>query len=192
MFRTRKSLFMLFLIAAAAASLFYFEFPWAAMRPVFYKDIINVYSAEYNIDPLLVTSVIKAESNFSKKARSSTGATGLMQLMPATAEEIAKDLGYKGFKASDLENPDINIRFGVYYLAELKAEFGGSNILALAAYNAGRSKVQSWRKLNPMIEAEIADIPYGETREYVKSVIGTYNWLKWTQNLRNLIRKKTP
>ena len=161
------------------------------LRPAFYKDKVNTYAAEYGVDPLLVTALIKAESNFNKSAKSVTGAVGLMQLMPATAEEIAKELNYKDFKQSDLENPDVNIRFGIYYLSQLQKEFN-NNILALAAYNAGRGNVRQWYRMNPMLEVETSDIPYKETREYVSDVLSNYKWLKWTQNLRKTIKKKNP
>ncbi|MFH1368904.1 MAG: lytic transglycosylase domain-containing protein [Elusimicrobiota bacterium] len=188
----KKPLILFLALVVFAASLLYFEFPWTVLGPVFLKDTVNTYSRKYGVDPLLVIAVIKAESNFSKSAKSSTGAAGLMQLMPSTAEEVAKALNFTDYKPSDLENPDINIQFGVYYLAELRKEFRNNNVLALAAYNAGKSKVQIWYKKNPMLEVEISDIPYDETRRYVKTVMRNYKWLKWIQNLRNLIRKKTP
>lgn len=190
--RSYRFLIPIFLIVVSAAAFLYLEFPLAVMRPVFYKDKINLYSRQYGVDPLFVISIIKVESNFSKSAKSRDGAVGLMQLMPATAVELASDLGYRGFAAADLTDPDINIRLGVYYISRLQKEFDGNEILTLAAYNAGIGKTKEWRSENPLLEADENDIPYAETREYVKSVRTNYAWLKWIQNLRNLVRKKNP
>lgn len=190
--RSYRFLVPIFLFVVSSAAFLYLEFPLAVMRPVFYKDKINLYSRQYGVDPLFVISIIKVESNFSKSAKSRDGAVGLMQLMPATAVELASDLGYRGFAAADLTDPDINIRLGVYYISRLQKEFDGNEILTLAAYNAGIGKTKEWRSVNPLLEADENDIPYAETREYVKSVRTNYAWLKWIQNLRNLVRKKNP
>ena len=90
----------------------------------------------------------------------------------------------------NLEDPEINIRLGTYYLGKLLKEFNGNMILTLAAYNAGITKVKNWQKQNPLVEIEINDIPYEETKAYVRSVMGTYKWLKWAQELKNLIRNQ--
>jgi soluble lytic murein transglycosylase len=186
----KKLIFILFIIVLTVFSLFYFELPVDLIRPVFHKQIINKYSKDFKLDPLFITSIIKVESNFARRAKSKRGAIGLMQLMPSTAEELAVECGYTNFKPSDLENPEINIHLGMYYISKLMAQFQDNEILALCAYNAGISTVQTWYKENPLIGLEISDIPYEETRSYVKNVQRTYKWLKATQELKNLIRKK--
>lgn len=186
-----KWLIALLIVVILIASFIFFEFPLNVISPVFKSDIVTEYSAQYEIDPLLVTAVIKAESNFQRSAKSHRGAMGLMQILPSTAEELANELKYTNFKVAYLENPQINIHLGTYYLSKLITEFDGNIILALAAYNAGMGKVQGWYKKNPLLSVEISDIPYKETRKYVKKVMRNYKWLKWTQELRRLIRGKT-
>jgi soluble lytic murein transglycosylase len=190
--KSYRFLIPLFLLVASAASFLYLEFPLAVLRPVFYQDKINLYSKQYGIDPLLVVSMIKVESNFSKSAKSRDGAVGLMQLMPSTARQLAAELGYEDFTNEALTDPDVNIRLGVYYISKLRKEFHNNEILTLAAYNAGMGKAEEWDKENPLLEVDVNDIPYPETREYVKNVRSNYAWLKWIQNLRNLVRGKNP
>ena len=112
----RKLLLATAILTLIIFSFFYFELPFNLLRPVFHADSINRYSAQYGLDPLLVTSIVKVESNFLKRARSSVGAIGLMQLLPSTARELAPELGYTDPSKIDLENPDINIRFGTLYI----------------------------------------------------------------------------
>lgn len=183
----RKSLILFFIVAGLLFSLFYFELPYDLMRPVFHADTIKHYAGRYRFDPLFVTALIKTESNFFHRARSRRGAIGLMQLMPSTAKELARELGYTRINDEhDLEDPDVNIHLGTYYLSKLRDDFAGDEMLALAAYNAGKSKVELWRSMNPLLT--VADIPYRETRNYVKGVQSTYRWLKKIQRIKNLIR----
>ena len=189
--KTYKILLLIMLAAIIAASFLYLEFPLSVLRPVFFSDKIDLYSEKYGVDPLLVISIIKTESNFKKTARSVDGALGLMQLMPATAKELSQELGFKIFTSTDLVNPELNIQLGIYYISKLSKEFNNNEILTLAAYNAGKGKVEQWYMLNPMLEVDVSDIPYAETREYIKSVQSNYKWLKWIRNLRSLIRKKS-
>jgi soluble lytic murein transglycosylase len=186
----RKIAVVFSIILLLLFSLFYFQSPFNLLRPVFHHDIIDRYAAQYGMDPLLITALIKVESNFFTRARSNRGAIGLMQLMPTTAVQLADELGFKGFKQSDLEDPEINIHLGMYYLHKLTTEFGGNQTLALAAYNAGRSKVMNWYQQNPLVGIETADIPYKETRNYVDNITGTYQWLKRIQSLINFIQGK--
>ncbi|MEK7274893.1 MAG: lytic transglycosylase domain-containing protein, partial [Candidatus Desantisbacteria bacterium] len=90
---------------------------WDMISPVFYKELIYKYSELQGLDPLLVSAVIKVESNFQPYAQSPRGAIGLMQIMPETGKEMAKKLKIKSFTASDLNNPEINLQIGLYYLA---------------------------------------------------------------------------
>ena len=187
--KTNKLLIIALIISIGMLSLLYFEFPANIIKPAIHNDIINKYSKQYGVDPLLVTSVIKEESNFDIKARSHRGAIGLMQVMPATAMDLCDELEIKNFKPQDLEDPEINIRIGTYYLNKLLKEFDGKKVLALSAYNAGVGKTKNWYRENPLVEIEINDIPYKETSEYVESVMRTYKWLKWLKELQNLVRK---
>ena len=139
-----------------------------------YKEYVEKYSAEYEVDKYLVYAIIKAESNFKENAVSNKGAKGLMQLMPKTAEEIAKKIEIK-LDDNNILNPEININLGANYIAKLIKQY--KNIgLALAAYNAGSGNVDSW------IEKGILDsngenleqIPYLETNNYVRKILRDY------------------
>ena len=147
------------------------------LYPVVYTDIVNRISADYNIDPLVILSVMREESRFNRKAISRSGALGLMQLMPFTEQRMAKSLGYETESLSDDEimRHDLNITLGSYYLGQLISEFG-SVPMAVAAYNAGESAVRRWLEANQYNEVDefIEDIPYKETRLYVKKVLRSY------------------
>jgi soluble lytic murein transglycosylase-like protein/thioredoxin-like negative regulator of GroEL len=122
-----------------------------------------------------VLSVIRQESWFQPQALSSAQAYGLMQIIPATGREIARTLGDTGFTVEDLNQPELNIRFGINYLQSMEKQFG-SKPFALAAYNGGPGNVQRWQKMRPAVSEDefIELIPYNETREYVKSCLLGY------------------
>lgn len=143
--------------------------------PYPYRMIIEKYAYSYGIDPLLVVSVMREESKFLPRSESHKGATGLMQLMPNTAQEIAKGLGDRDYNEQDLVNPEINIQYGTWYLASLKKEFNNT-ILLLAAYNGGRGHVKEWidNKQIDITQVSQQDIPFGETRQYVEKVLRSY------------------
>ena len=126
------------------------------------------------MDSNLTAAVIKSESNFEHTAKSHRGAVGLMQLMPETAAWIADQLDDKNYSVESLHEPDRNIRYGTWYLAELQREFKGNDVLALAAYNAGRGNVRAWMEEHhwTLNFHDIDAIPYKETRDYVRQVIG--------------------
>ena len=130
--------------------------------PVKYKGEILAAAEEFDVAPALIFSVINVESHFRESAVSSKGATGLMQVLPTTASEIAEKLNVQNF---DLKDPETNIRFGTFYLSELIQNFGDIDV-ALAAYNAGPSNVRAWLKEDKTLK----EIPFKETREYVKKV----------------------
>ena len=132
------------------------------------------YAEIYHVDSNLTAAVIKSESKFKHTALSHRGAVGLMQLMPETAEWIAGQIGDKSYNVESLHEPDRNIRYGTWYLAELQREFKGNDVLALAAYNAGRGNVKAWMDENNWSYSfhDIDAIPYKETRDYVRQVIG--------------------
>jgi soluble lytic murein transglycosylase len=137
---------------------------------------INKYAEQQNLDPALLSAVILEESRFDPQAISVSGARGLMQIMPATGKEIAKKLKIRPYGDPHLYDPEINIRFGSWYLARLLEEFGGKFYLAVAAYNAGPKAVRDWlARSSDLAEDEFVEkIPYLETRNYVVRVLTSY------------------
>ena len=143
--------------------------------PVDYFEIISAEAQSVDIDPYLVSAVIKAESNFREDAQSSAGAMGLMQLMPSTAEWLATKGGYE-FEPERLYEPEYNIRLGCQYLRFLLDYWQWDVCKALASYNAGQTNVARW--LNEGIwdgtGENLADIPFNETQKYVDKVLRIY------------------
>jgi soluble lytic murein transglycosylase len=130
--------------------------------PLRYEQIVRGHAKNYDLDAALLAAVIYQESKFRADAKSSSGAIGLMQLRPDTAEGIAIRTGGARFRVSDLYNPEINVRYGSWYLRHLLDKYGDEKD-ALAAYNAGQRNVDEWR-------AEGKGIQFSETREYVDRV----------------------
>ena len=129
-------------------------------------------SRDIGLDPAYVYGLIRQESRFIMDARSHVGASGLMQVMPATARETARYIGLTSFTANQINDRDTNIVIGTAYLKRALDDFGGSMPLAAAAYNAGPGRPRSWRN-GPVIEAAIwaENVPFSETRDYVKKVL---------------------
>ena len=141
--------------------------------PLEYEGAIRASARRNDLDPALVAAVIYAESRFDAQARSPHGAVGLMQLLPETAAQIARETGGVAFVPADLDDPRVNIRYGCYYLRTVLDQFGGDSVAAIAAYNAGAGAVGKWEAA---ARAEghalrVADIPYAETRAYVRRVL---------------------
>ena len=141
--------------------------------PLGYWDLIRTYAAQHALDPYLLAALIAQESTFVADIRSPANAVGLMQLIPSTARRYARALKLP-YSAAMLRNPDLNMRMGTAYLADLMKQFGDVH-LALASYNAGEGRVRSWLAERPgMDRAEfIDDIPFPETQNYVKRILGT-------------------
>jgi soluble lytic murein transglycosylase len=136
-----------------------------------YTDLIQKYSEEYDLEPAFVAGVIATESKFKEEAVSRAGARGLMQIMPATGEEIAEALGVP-FHIEDLFIPETSIRFGCYYLRQQLDRFDQNKAVALAAYNAGPNKAALWLSEYGLdSKGRIAYIPYEETKNYVNRVL---------------------
>jgi soluble lytic murein transglycosylase len=135
--------------------------------PLRHDDIIRQQAAEKDLDPALIAAVINAESGFDTHARSSAGAVGLMQVTPSTAQAIADESGGVAFEVSDLDDPQINISYGSYHLRELLDTYGGNEIAALAAYNAGSGNVDKWGGSSLQLDG----IEFPETRAYVEDVL---------------------
>jgi soluble lytic murein transglycosylase len=130
--------------------------------PLRYSEFVRVHAENNKLDPALLAAVIYQESKFDTSARSASGAIGLMQLTPATARGIAIRTGGSAFRTADLYNPEINIRYGSWYLQNLFVKYGNER-LVLAAYNAGQGNVDRWR-------ARHEDIQFSETRAYISRV----------------------
>ncbi len=140
--------------------------------PMPLKDTVIRRSKEIQLDPAYVYGLIRQESRFIMDAKSVVGASGLMQVMPATAKWTAKKIGLTNFQLNQLNDHETNVAIGTGYLKLVLDEFDGSMPLAAAAYNAGPSRSRNWRK-GPVLEAAIwaENIPFNETRDYVKKVL---------------------
>ena len=154
--------------AAGAATVFALEQSqpswWARMRyPLEHEAIVRGHARNYRLDPSLIAAVIYQESKFDTDARSRSGAIGLMQLLPDTAKGIALRTGGSRFRVEDLYDPEINVRYGSWYLRHLLDKYGDVES-ALAAYNAGQRNVDRWRE-------EGRGIRFAETRHYVRRVL---------------------
>jgi soluble lytic murein transglycosylase-like protein len=137
--------------------------------PLKYDDWIRKYASKSGVDPYTIMGLIHQESYYNPSAKSQVGATGLMQLMPATGRELAANIHI----APHLDNPETNIRLGTAHFKMLVNLFNGSNEMAIAAYNAGQGRVLQWRRAAPgkPMDEFIEAIPYRETRTYVKHVV---------------------
>lgn len=151
---------------------------WYALYPFPYLEPIEAWSQERQLNPLLVTALIRQESRFMPGIKSSAGAVGLMQVMPDTGTWIAQKIKLKEFELTD---PDDNIKLGTWYLDYTHTEYDGNSMLAVASYNAGPGAVADWVAKKGVGDADqfIESIPYSETRGYVKSVFENYwNYLR--------------
>jgi len=141
--------------------------------PLGYWDLIRKYSTERDLDPYLVAALVAQESTFVPDIKSYASAVGLMQLMSFTGRGMAKKLGIR-YSPAALTNPETNVRLGTAYLADKIKEFGDVH-LALASYNAGESAVHRWLSERADVPRDefIDDIPYPQTQNYVKRILGT-------------------
>ncbi len=134
--------------------------------PLRHEDVIRQQAAEKGVDAALIAAVIYSESKFSDQT-SSAGARGLMQITPEAAKEIERDSDGTTFELKDLGDPEINIRYGTFYLRELLDRYDGDEVAALAAYNAGPGNADKWGGSSLTVES----IPFPETRAYVEEVL---------------------
>ena len=139
--------------------------------PIVFEDLIATHTKEQSLDPAMVLGLMRRESGFMVDAKSPVGATGLMQLMPATAKDVANMKGKKNW-AGDLTDPQVNIEFGSFYFRHVLDRFDDREVLAAAAYNAGPHRVDSWLPEADMAaDVWIDTIPYSETRRYVRALL---------------------
>jgi soluble lytic murein transglycosylase len=143
--------------------------------PLDYWPMIQTLAEQHDLDPYLVAALMAQESTFDAGILSSANAIGLMQVMPATGRRYAKKMGIAPFSPARLTEPDTNARIGTRYLSELVRMFEGKAHYAIASYNAGENRVMRWRGEKPGLEQEefIDDIPFPETQNYVKRILGT-------------------
>ena len=140
--------------------------------PTHYRDVLSKQAQIRKLDEPLVFGLVRQESRFLADARSSAGAKGLMQVMPATARWVARKIGMKGFRPSRVNRPEVNATLGAFYLKQMLDGFNGNPVLAAAAYNAGPGRARRWCDTRPIEGAiYIETIPFTETRQYVKKVM---------------------
>ncbi|CAA0088267.1 Soluble lytic murein transglycosylase [Zhongshania aliphaticivorans] len=142
--------------------------------PTPYKNTFSEIAKRENIELKWIYAIARQESAFSPSANSSVGARGIMQLMPGTARTVARQMGIAKPRTADLVTPEKNIAMGGFYLGQLQEQFGGNRILATAAYNAGPTRVERVllrQKGDLPADIWIENLPYGETREYIKNVL---------------------
>jgi soluble lytic murein transglycosylase len=151
-------------VSAAAAWTVREEPDWylRTRYPLEYEHIIRGHASNHDLDPALLAAMVYVESRFDPNARSEAGAIGLMQMLPETAEGIATRTGGDRFVVADLRDPEINVRYGSWYVDHLRQLYGDID-LALAAYHAGQGNVDYWRE-------EGLGIAFPETRRYVAEV----------------------
>ncbi len=151
---------------------------WEALYPFPYLETIVNWSKERKLNPVLVTALIRQESRFMPGIKSVVGATGLMQVMPETGEEVAKQIKLTDYS---LENVNDNVNLGTYYLDFTHREYNNNSMLAVASYNAGPGAVSGWLQRFGFQDPDefVVKIPYPETQGYVKSVFENYwNYLR--------------
>ena len=149
---------------------------WRLAYPSIFEEPIEESSAKAGLDADLLRALIREESAFNPRARSSTGALGLTQLMPGTANKVARLLRWGRLARVSLFNPSRNTRLGAEYISALLRRFENNLVFAVAAYNAGPEAVERWRRDRPDLELDawVEEIPVEETRGYVKRVLGSY------------------
>ena len=184
---TKKTIvFLLIIILLLAASLVLFKIIRVQdvilkyIYPTKYSEYVEKYSEENGLDKYLVYAIIKAESNFNPDVTSSSDAKGLMQLMEETAIERSNIIDDETVETHDLYDPETNIMFGTKYFSDLLKEYSGNQLLAMAAYNAGKGNIKRWIE-NGTIKADgsdIENIPYKETTTYIRKISRNYKIYK--------------
>lgn len=153
----------------------------ALRYPLPFRATVEQHAKSADIEPTWVYGIARSESLFMADVRSSAGAIGLMQLMPATARQVADELRLPYNGLATLTDPDASLRLGTTYLASMAARYAGNRVLATAAYNAGPHRVDRWMPAGNRIDARvwIENIPFNETRAYVKRVLAADTIFRW-------------
>lgn len=171
---TSRWLYLVLFITVLVLVLYLLYTPFMSyfFYPFDYQEEIYYYSNKHQVDPYLVAAVVNVESGFDPEAESPRGALGLMQIMPRTGEWAAGQTGMEEFEKEMLLKPSYNLDLGIWYLSYLLQEFDSNQTAALAAYNGGQGKVKSWMQSSVWDgeEQTVGDIPFRETREYVRKV----------------------
>ncbi|GAB6926618.1 lytic transglycosylase domain-containing protein [Paenibacillus sp. JCM 10914] len=174
----RKKRVLLLLFISFVALLFLSSNWMVLLYPIHYKDEIRKHAVHYEVDPFLVASIIKVETNFKTGKESKKGALGIMQLMPDTANWAMDMAKLPAVTLQHVRNEaDANIQLGTWYIQKLHQEMDGNPIAAIAAYNAGPGNVKNWinKDMWDGTYDNVKSIPIGETRHYVQRVIYYYN-----------------
>lgn len=174
----RKKRVLLPLLISFIAVLFLSNIWMTWLYPIYYKDQIRKHAIHYEVDPFLVASIIRVETNYKPGKESKVGALGIMQLMPDTANWAMEMAKLPSVTMDSIKHEaDANIQLGTWYIKKLHDQMDGNPIAAIAAYNAGPGNVRSWLKkgLWDGTYENVKDIPVGETRHYVQRVIYYYN-----------------
>jgi soluble lytic murein transglycosylase len=150
---------------------------WEALFPKAYWTDLRKYAQLNGLDPYLVASLIRQESEFNALALSRANAVGLMQLLPKTGKTVAKQVKLQGYSAPQLYTPAVNIQLGTRYFKEMVDKYNGQYEYALAAYNAGTDRVGEWLELGHFRDPQefVESIPFTETREYVQAILRNAN-----------------
>ena len=148
--------------------------------PLKYSEYIEKYSNEYNIDKYMVYAIIKSESNFNEKAKSSSNAIGLMQIMENTAIETASKMKLD-ISEMDLFNPELNIKIGLKYFTDLVKKYNNNSSIAIIAYNAGIGNVDKWIEEKTIKDdgSDLENVPFKETNNYVRKILRDYEIYKY-------------
>lgn len=176
----KVGIILIILIIVAIVLYYFLDVKTIILKKIYpkkYSEYVYTYSEEYEVDPLLIFSIIKAESNFNPKATSHSNAIGLMQLMENTAIEMSNRIEEtKTIEKEEIYEPKNNIRLGVKYLSILLKQYDNNLGLALAAYNAGMGNVAEWIEKGIIKEdgSNLENIPYQETNMYVRKILNSY------------------
>jgi soluble lytic murein transglycosylase len=150
---------------------------WEVAYPNAFRELIEKHTAAAGVEPDLLQALMREESALDPKALSWAGALGLTQLMPSTAQAVARQLKLKKVTTQALLEPDLNIRLGAQYLGSLIKRFSGHTPYAVGSYNAGPNAIDRWRADRPGVplDAWVEEVPIAETRGYIKRVLRSYN-----------------
>lgn len=167
---------------------------WQMFYPVDFQAAVTREAQHEQIDPYLVLGLIRQESIFNPRALSPANAHGLMQLLPSTARKVAREMRIPKPSVSKLQDPELNIRIGTRYFADLLKQFGGQEDKALASYNAGERRVESWLSEGDYADSAefVENIPFTETRNYVKIIYRNYWFYRKLYSSSNALKQRSP